>query len=354
MTPKRFRSGLITAMSVGACGLLAVPAASAADTQYYVNSPVVTGVSNLTPESVVLHGAIDTGGNPGIQVSEPAGVDFGWTGGVNIITTAAESIFIDGLPPNGSDNTVYIGARSFSNAGAHNYSNVEFEADPVSDYRANGGNPGTETVYGNSIEVPTQPGLTAVSTTLGAFGPSAQANSSLTPLQPGTKYYYWIIDQAGTTGAAENVNLGTAASPSYSCLPDAYVAEYDASATVQGPCVYQYGNNSGVDFYQSPNGTFTTPPLGKLMISRAATVSGAKAMLRVTDQSSFRASGEVELELGGHPVASAKFGLGAGMSRMLSLTLDGRAIKAAAAHAEATLIVTSDWGQPATTKRVRL
>lgn len=354
MTRRYFRSALVAATAVSAFGVVATQAAQAADTQYYVNSPVVTGVSNLTPESVVLHGAVDTGGSPGLGVSEPAGTDLGWTGGINIMTTAAENVFIDGLPTNGSSNTVYIGTKSFSNGGADNYSDVEFEADPVADYKANGNNPGSGTIFGSSLEVPTQSGLTAVSTTLGAYGAQAQANSSLTPLKPGTTYYYWIIDQAGTTDNAENINTGTAASPSYTCLPDAYVAAYDPTASVQGPCVYQYGNNSGVDFYQSPNGTFTTPKLGALAISRGARVVGHQAMLSVGDRSGFRAAGEIKLEIGGRPIATRKFELGVGMTRMLSLVLNGRGLKAAARHAQARLILTSNWGQTTTTKMVRL
>lgn len=354
MTRKISRSAIIAAVAVGASGLVAVPAASAADTQYYVNSPVVTGVSNLTPESVVVHGAVDTGGNPGISVSEPAGVNLSWTGGVDIITTAAENIWIDGLPPSGSSNTVYIGTKSFSNSGADDYSNVEFEIDPVSDYNANGGTPGPDTTFGTSLQVPTQGGLTAVQETLGAFGANAQENSAQSPLKPDTKYYYFIIDQAGTTDAAENVNTGTAASPSYSCLPDAYVAAYDAGDAVQGPCVYQYGNDSGVDFYQSPNGTFTTPKLGKLVIARGAQVVGRRAMLKVIDRSGFKASGQIKLEIGGRVVASSKFGLGAGNSRDLALPLNGRGMKAAGSHAKAKLVLTSNWGQPTATKQVRL
>jgi hypothetical protein len=348
------RTALVAALAVGVGGLVAVPAASAADTQYYVNSPVVTGVSNLTPESVVLHGAVDTGGNPGIEVSEPAGTNFAWAGGVDIITTAAENIWIDGLPPSGSDNTVYIGSKSFSNGGADNYSDVEFELDPVSDYKANGDTAGPDTMFATSLQVPTQGGLTAVSEQVGAFGAKALQDSGQTPLKPNTEYYYWIIDQAGTTDAAENVNTGTAASPSYSCLPDAYVAAYDASDPVQGPCVYQFGNNSGVDFYQSPNGRFKTPPLGRLVIARSALVTGHRAMLEVKDASAFKASGVLRLEMGRHVVASAKFGLAPGGSRDLTLLLNARGVKAAAAHARVKLVLTSNWDQPTLTKQVRL
>jgi hypothetical protein len=356
LTSKLSRS-VIAAVAVGACGLVAVPAASAADTQYFVNSPVVTGVSNLTPESAVLNGAVDTGGNPGIEASEAPGTNFGWTGGVNIInssSSAAENIWIDGLPPSGSNNTVHIGSKSFSNGGADNYSNVEFEVDSVSDYVANGDTPGSDTVFGDSMEIPTATGLTAVRSTLGVFGTAAQANSDQSPLTPGTKYYYWIVDQAGTTDSAEDVNTGTAATPSYSCLPDAYVAEYDAGDAVQGPCIYQFGNASGIDFYQSPNGEFTTPKLGKLGVGTSAKVVGRTAMLRVADQSGFRATGKIQLKLGGRVLASSKFNLAAHAARTLDLKLSGKGVKAAEPQGKAKLVLTSNFGQKTSTKSVTL
>lgn len=364
MTSKLSRSALIAAIAVGASGLVAVPAASAADTQYYVNSPVVSGATNVTPESVVLNGVVDTGGSPGIEfpvAGTPGGLTtLPWVGGVNIInstglgTAASENFWIEGLPDNGSNNLVTIGTKQFSNAGADNYSNVEFEVDPVADYNANGSTPGSETVFGDSMQVPTQQGLTAVHAAMGAFGMKAQANSSQSPLKPGTKYYYWIVDQAGTTDNAEDVNTGTAASPSYSCYPNAYVAAFLAADTVQGPCVYQYGNNNGVDFYQSPNGTFTTPKLGKIAIGANAKVNGGRAMLSVADMSGFRASGQIQLKRGGRVIASTRFNLAPGARRMLSLTLNGKGMKAAKSHAKAELVLTSEYDQPTSTKQVRL
>jgi hypothetical protein len=352
LTSKISRTALIAAVAVGASGLVAVPAASAADTQYFVNAPVVTGVSGLTPESVVLNGAVDTGGNPGISFSEPAGTNIGWPGGVSIINStsgssaANETFFIGGIPDNGSSNPVTIGSKSFSNSGADNYSNVEFEVDPVSDYVANGNTPGSATIFGASMEIPTQPGLTNVKTAIGAFGTTAQASSNQTPLTPGTKYYYWIVDQPGTTDNAEDVNTGTAASPSYSCYPDAYVAQYLAADSVQGPCIYQYGNLSGIDFYQSPNGEFTTPALGKLNFGAGAAVTGNTAMLRVTDASGFTASAKLQLKIGASVIASAKLRLPAHGTHFLALTLNGKGVMAAERHASARIVLTANnYGQ---------
>ena len=40
-------------------------------------------------------------------------------------------------------------------------------------------------------------------------------------------------------------------------------------AADQGPCIYYYGNTGGALYYQSPNGTFTTPKLGTVKIAKA-------------------------------------------------------------------------------------
>ncbi len=357
MTSKLSRSALIAALAVGASGLVAVPAASAADTQYFVNSPVVTGVSNLTPQSVVLHGAVDTGGNTGIESVLAPGTTLSWTGGVNIInssSSSSENIWIDGIPTSGSNTTAYIGTKAFSNAGADNYSNVEFEIDPVSDYTANGDTPGSATIFGTSMEVPTATGLTAVSSLLGAYGTAAQNNSSQTPLTPDTKYYHWIVDQPGTTDAASDVNVGTAASPSYSCVPNGYASTYLSGDSVQGPCIYQYGNNSGIDFYQSPNGEFTTPKLGELAVGAKAMVSGSKAMLMVANRSGFRAAGMIELKVGGKVVGKGKFNVLPHGKRDVAVTLNAMGAKAAGSSAMAKLVVMSNFGQKVNIKSVQL
>lgn len=357
MTSKRSRSALITALAVGACGLVAVPAASAADTQYFVQSPVVTGVSDLTPESAVLHGSVDTGGNPAVAFTALAGADFAWTGGVNIINSGSSNAtdFIEGLPASGSSSTVWIGSKSFSNAGADNYSNVEFELDPVSDYVANGGTPGSGVIFGTSMEIGTGPGLTSVTSSVGAFGAAAQSNSTQTPLKPGTKYYYWIVDQPGTTDNAEDVNVGTAASPSYSCYPMGYIAQYLPAAPVQGPCVYQFGNANGVDFYQSPNGVFTTPRLGEIAVGANAMVSGNQAMVHLANRSGYAARMRLKLTIGGKAIASARVKLRPHADRTLALTLTGAGAQAATRHASARIVVTANnFGQALGRKTITL
>ena len=62
MTRKVTRRALGVLALAGA-GALAPTAAVAAPATFYVRQPTVTGVSNLTPESAVLSGAVDTGGS---------------------------------------------------------------------------------------------------------------------------------------------------------------------------------------------------------------------------------------------------------------------------------------------------
>ena len=157
---------------------------------------------------------------------------------------------------------------------------------------ANGNLPGPETQQAQDVQVPTTAGISTVSTTIGAFGQAAQNNTGNTPLTPGTKYYYWIVQQPGATDAASNINVSawtgaTRARPrspannSYKCYPNvAIAAGSDAGelhrarapssptaaqtlAADQGPCIYYYGNTGGALYYQSPNGTFTTPELAR-------------------------------------------------------------------------------------------
>jgi len=80
LTGKVSRAALIAAAAIGASGLVAASAQAAAVTtagistaNYYVNGPTVAGVSNLTPESVVLNGAVDTGGSPMTTLTVPVG-----------------------------------------------------------------------------------------------------------------------------------------------------------------------------------------------------------------------------------------------------------------------------------------
>jgi hypothetical protein len=379
LTSKASRAALIAAIAVGASGLVAASADAAAVTtagistaNYYVNAPTVSGVSNLTPESAVLDGAVDTGGSPLTTLSLPAGQTLLWQNALTIGSTssiAAQSFDVDGIPVTGSDSTVAVtvndaavsaNSQSFpavSNGGADNYSDVGFEYDPVKDYVASGDTPGPETQYATSVEVPTATGVSPVSVAVGAFGVNAQNNTGKTPLTPGTAYYYFIESQAGQTDAAESINIaqwydttGSAAStetsstfvpdpnPTYKCYPDAAIAEdptlssytsstqitYDGTtaAAIQGPCVYLYGNTGGGLYYTSPTGEFRTPALGKLNISAKASVSASKALVIVTDASGYKAGGNIELTgKGGKELASGNFSLRANVKGEVTLKL---------------------------------
>ena len=379
MTSKVSRAALIAAIAVGASGLVAASAEAAAVTtagvstaNYYVNGPTVAGVSDLTPESVVLNGAVDTGGSPMTTLTVAAGQTLLWQNALTIgslTSTAAQTFDVDGLPVSGSDSPVSVtvndaavnaNAQSFpsvSNGGADNYSQVTFEYDPVKDYVASGDTPGPELQFGNEVSVPTATGISPVSTSVGAFGINAQNNTGNVPLAPGTAYYYWIVSQAGATDAAESIDIaqwydttGSAAgttgsssfvpdaNPTYKCYPDAAIAEdptlasYTSSTqityggttapAIQGPCVYYYGDTSGALIYTSPTGEFKTPALGKLKIAAKASVSKTTALLSVTDASRYKASGTIELTgKHGKELASGKFSLAADVKGDVKLKL---------------------------------
>lgn len=179
MASKVSRATLIAGLAIGASGLVAVPAEAA---NSYVTQPVVTGVTSITPESAVLSGAIDTGGDPGVAFSASAASPFA-VGGLSITTSGN----LNGFPVN-------LGY----------YSTVLFEADPLSDYVASGDQPGGETVTAATIEVPDGPGLAPVNSEIGGY-PAASATTS-SPLTPGTKYVYFLVQQAGETDQATTVN----------------------------------------------------------------------------------------------------------------------------------------------------
>jgi hypothetical protein len=379
LTSKVSRAALIAAIAVGASGLVAASAEAAAVTtagvstaNYYVNGPTVAGVSDLTPESVVLNGAVDTGGSPMTTLSVPAGQTLLWQNALTIgstTSTAAQSFDVDGLPISGSDSPVSVTVSdallnanpvslpSVSNGGADNYSSVTFEYDPVSDYDANGDSPGPETQYANEVEVPTAAGISPVSESVGAFGVNAQNNTGNTPLTPGTAYVYWIVSQAGQTDAAESINIaqwydttGSAAAttgatsfvpdpnPTYKCYPDAAIAQDPTLASytstqqityggttapaIQGACEYDYGNTGGALYYTSPTGQFKTPALGKLNIASKASASQSKAVLTVTDASGYKAGGNIELTTSsGKELASGNFNLAANVKGAVTLKL---------------------------------
>jgi hypothetical protein len=173
------RLALIGSCAIGVCGLVAGPAYAVNN---YVTQPVVTGASSITPESATVSGALDTGGDEGVNFSAAPTNPYSF-GGLTITSPA----ILNGIP---------VGQGFFSTA--------LFEADPVSDFNASGGQPGGETVTAPVVEVPTITGLTAVSAEIGAY-PAANSFGS-TPLTPGTKYYYWVVQQAGETDQATTVN----------------------------------------------------------------------------------------------------------------------------------------------------
>ena len=179
MTSKLSRIALAATCAAGLSGLVAGPAAAVNN---YVTQPVVTGVSSLTPESAVLSGAIDTGGDPAVTFAAAPADPYSFGG----LTITAPAI-LNGIPLN-------LGF----------FSTALFEADPVSDYTASGDQFGGETVTAPTVEVPTTTGLTAVSAEVGAYPAAATPGSS--PLTPGTTYVYLVVEQVGETDAATTVN----------------------------------------------------------------------------------------------------------------------------------------------------
>jgi hypothetical protein len=411
LTSKVSRAALIASLVIGGTGLVAVPAEAAngiSTANYYVNQPAVTGVGAVTPESVTVSGAVDTGGNPETFLPIPAG-GLSWDG--NITISASEKwddspsgglVPVDGLPVSGSNSNVSVTITDsgdsaingvpmpVSNAGADNYSDITFEYDPVSDYDAVDGQPGPNVQFAQDVQVPTSTGLSPVSTTIGAFGVAAQNNTGNTPLTPGTKYYYWIVQQAGATDAATNVDISSwsgGANPSDKCYPNIAIAQdptlagYNASTQItalngatppvsvadpalQGPCIYYYGNTGGQLYYQSPNGTFSTPKLGTVTIGAKATVKGTTAWLTLGDASAYKASGTVDLTVGGKLAGTAKFTVQPnvkGSSVKVTLTSKGKtalkkgqAVKVAPISATANVASVSKFDQPFSGKSVKL
>ncbi len=401
MRRKLSRAALVAGVAIGASGLVAVPAdaaLTAADNAvstptYYVNGPAIGGVSNVTPESALVSGIIDTGGDAESLLPVPTG-GLSWNGGIQIGSgvpwadnSSGNDVPVDGIPADGSNSNVSVTVAdaslnasapvisSVSNAGADNYSSVTFEYDPVSDYDNSGDQPGPQTQFAPDVDVPTTTGLSNVSTTLGAFGQKAQNNTGNTPLKPGTAYYYWIVQQPGGTDAATDVNIAKwadqPANPTDVCLPNAAIAQdktlsgYTAStsiavdgttaAALEGSCIYYYGDPSGGINYQSPNGEFTTPALGRLAIGRNAKVKGRVATVKVTDNSTYNASVQLELDdSDGNVLATGKFGLRPGWSVNVKLQLTSIGVQDSQKHQSGQLTLTSEWDQPTATKSIKL
>jgi hypothetical protein len=390
------------AVTCGACALGAIPA-QAADTQYFVNSPLVLPATAATPESATLSGVIDTGGNPGATLSLTAGGALPWSQGVSILNTSSSTatFSVDGLPVSGSDSNVMVSGGNpavVPNGGDSNSSDVEFAYDPLSDYTASGNAPGSLTQTSTDVTVPTTAGLSTVSESVGAFGLAAQNDTGNTPLNSNTTYVYWLIDQAGADPDAQTVNVfnpadsnaKTEVNPNYQCLPNTYIsqnaylktltsattvggglvskggaAQSTSQPAFQGSCVYFYGDASGKDFYESPTGQFKTPALGKLSISGTAAVTAISVkhkivkVVKVTDKiankSAYQASGSLELDdADGDTLATANFSMQAGKSEVVRLKLTKFGIRAVKKHKAGALTLTSNWDQPSVTTKIKL
>ncbi len=391
MKRKRSCMAVVAGLAIGASGLIAA-SAQASDTLYFVNSPLISGASGLTPESATVAGIVDTGGSPGGTYTLAAGASLAWTGGLTVAntTSAPETFGTEGLPVSGSNSTVLISGgtpSTVSNAGADDYSDVEFEYDTLADYQAAGNAPGPNTQYAPELDIPTTGGLSTVSASIGAFGLVAQGNTGNSPLRPNTTYVYWLVDQPGATDNAESVNTfnpkaanaSTSVNPSYACLPTAYIkansylstltstgkvsggitstgAPQTASqSAIQGACVYFYGNVSGSDFYNSPTGQFTTPKIGKLSISSVAKVKGRVGKVAIADKSDYKASGTLQLTDDiGDVLANGKFGLKPNGHGTVTLRLTKAGVKAAEKNKKGELALTSNWDQPSVTKAIKL
>lgn len=381
MTSKATRSALIALTVVGAGALSASPALASIPT-FYVHQPHVSGVKHVTPESAVLTGAVDTGGSPLTTFTLAPGASQWWANSFYIHNTGTSPAteHVDGLPASGSNAQIPLtSTTSFSNAGSDNYSQVVMEYDPLKDFQANGNNPGPETGFAPEVDVPTAAGLSAVSVKVGAYPAASGFNTGTQPLMPGTKYVYFIVQQAGATTAAQSYNsYGTSSTattnPTWSCQPTAYAsthAPYDTYTStgtitgggvtepqIQGPCIYLYGG--GANYYNSNYRTFTTPKLGYVAFGRTATVSGGTASLKAIDRSVEAARGILVLKIRSHhkmvPVARGRFKVRSHHHKMirLYLTKAGKAALAKKSPLMTKVVLTSLTDQPTHALRVTL
>ncbi len=373
MTSKATRLAVVALTAAGAGALSASPAFASIPT-FYVHQPSVTGVKHVTPESAVLTGAVETGANPLTTFTLGPGQTILWANSFNITNSGTSNAteHVDGLPASGSNAAIPDSSPSYTNSGANSYSQVVFEYDPFKDFTANGNNPGPNTMFAPEMDVPTAAGLSAASVKVGAYPAATGFTGGFTPLKPGTKYIYWITQQAGATTAAQSYNTynGTTVTvnPTYSCLPTAYgtlkYPGYTTSGTIsgqpqiQGPCVYVYGG--GANYYTSNYKTFTTPKLGYVAFKRSATVSGGAAKVKATDHSVEAARGRLVLEGRAHhklvSFAHGSFKIKAHRKRTITLTLTPAGKAALAKHSPLTtkLVYTSLTDQPTHSRHVKL
>ena len=138
-----------------------------------------------------------------------------------------------------------------------------------------------------------------------------------------------------------------------------FTATSGQQSAEQGPCVAFYGGNS-TNFYTSAVGTFTTPPLGKIVVAGTGLVARRKAVVVIADRSVERAAGTIVLSAKkGHrtiSVASGSFSVpsGAKGTASLRLTSAGAALFAKSSKLLTKVTVTSTTDQPSSGRTVRL
>jgi hypothetical protein len=244
LTSKLSRAALIAAIAVGASGLVAVPAEAAFQAGTgLVNQPIVTGASQITPESAVITGAIDTGGfnqpNDSVTTSSaataggytvPANSGSTWDGGVvgtgYAVPATSSTLVIDGIP---------MTTPNTSGVQVPTYSAALVEYDPVADYVAAGDVPGPETQIApeEDVDTSTAPYTSIPAVTIGGYPAAKAANNGATPLTPGTKYYYWLVQQTDETTAATNIDVFDPVDL-YDFLDGSTTAPSSASGAVSG------------------------------------------------------------------------------------------------------------------------
>jgi hypothetical protein len=271
LTSKFSRVALAATCAAGLSGLVAGPAEAINN---YVTQPVVTGASALTPESAVLTGAIDTGGDPAVTFNASPASPFA-VGGLSVTAPAN----LNGIP-----------------LGVGFYSTALFEADPLTDYTAAGNQPGPETVTAANVEVPTTTGLSAVSAEIGAY-PAASGNGS-SPLTPGTEYVYWVVEQAGETDAATTVN-------EYSAADLAAWTNNSGSISAQGfSSSSSVSGSSGIAAWTGGTGKYAGDPADPTTIPASIVNPDYACVLNSTIAANVNGNWVAELAAGKDPVVA--------------------------------------------------
>jgi hypothetical protein len=350
LTGKFSRLALITAAAVGVSGLVAVPAADAlggvTGTQVpgYVNQPIAANATNITPESAVISGAVDTGGYTagdgffGTGYSEMPTSTL-WDAGVSgtgLPVTPGTAITVDGLPITTSD---------LNGNQVPTYSAVWVEYDPLSDWTAAGDIPGPETQFApeEDVDTTTAPYNSFAPIKLGGYPSSvAQANGN-TPLTPGTTYVYWVEQQVGETTAAETINEFNPV--------DLYNFLDQTSPSGSGATAGTGGTSAASLFGEAGDGPASGDPFYKLGINDTAlSYSGAPADTNATDGSAWLAGSGI---YGANGMGAANLGILAGkigytdaLGKSETLNLTSLANPDWQCAADATIKATDTTGQP--------